>query len=298
VVFITADIHGTLVNNLAYQSIAAKGLSQHATSAWEISTGAVAYFEPLGPTLVAMAKDFGLPGVLSPQDFSQLSQPRQESYVFSLVNLLMTVSGYDSLGLTGPTIDATLLSGSYAATTTYGWTEFSLDPDTQVLVVTIWGIDAYPPPTTLADLTQITLQTPRIVSQFKVNPKRPSSVIARPAVLTAKLAASRKSAKIKQTIRYTANLTNSGKGVAKNAVLNFTILENFADVVSFGKGCHRFGNTVSCDLGNVSKQASRSITLSPLKTGYLKLGVAVMTGSINDVVPNKVVIATPIVAKN
>ncbi|HEY9664524.1 MAG TPA: phytase, partial [Allocoleopsis sp.] len=49
VVFVAADIHGTVVNNLTYQL--APGQEQIATNAFEISTGSVAFDAPLGPTI-------------------------------------------------------------------------------------------------------------------------------------------------------------------------------------------------------------------------------------------------------
>lgn len=279
VVFITADIHGTLINNLSYQSIAAKRLIQHATSAWEISTGAVAYSEPLGPSLIARAKDYGYPGVMSPQSFALLSQTKQESYVISRLNLLLRLGGYDAIGLTGSTIDAALLSGAYSATTFYGWTEFLIEPETQVLTVTVWGINAYRPPLTTNDLVQIADLQPRIISQFIVNPKPLKPELIEPSELITQISASRKFAKIKQKVSYTAGLRNKSKKPAKNAVLNFSILENTADVVSLGKNCRRFAQTISCDLGNIKKQATRSIVLKPLNQGELKVGVTLMTSS-------------------
>ena len=295
VVFITADIHGTLVNNLIYQSKAAKGLIHHATSAWEISTAAVAYSQPLGPSIIARAKDYGLPGVMTPEEFAQLSYTKQESYVLSLVNLLLRVNGYNTIGLNGSSIDAALILGRYAATTTYGWTEFQIEAITQKLTVTVWGINAYPIPLTADDFARIADQQPRIVSQFKVNPKpsRPNTAVK--ANLSTQITTSRKSTKIKQKIKYTAFLRNSGKGLAEKAVLNFNILENEADVVSLGKSCHRFAQIISCDLGNVKKQASRSIILKPLKPGDLKISVTVMTNSPASILPSIKTVTTKII---
>jgi hypothetical protein len=224
-----------------------------------------------------------------------LSYTKQESYVLSLVNLLLRVNGYDTIGLNGSTIDAALLQGRYAATTTYGWTEFQIEAITQILTVTVWGINAYPIPITADDFARIADQQPRIVSQFKVNPKPLKPDTAVKANLSTQITTSRKSTKIKQKIKYTAYLRNSGKGFAENAVLNFNILENEADVVSLGKSCHRFGQIISCDLGNVKKRVSRSIILKPLKPGELKIAVTVMTNSAGSILPSIKTVTTKIV---
>lgn len=294
VVFISADIHGTLINNLAYQSIAARGLKQHATSAWEISSGAVAYFEPLGPTIIRLAKDSGFPGVLSPDKFAHFNQAKQESYVLSLVNLLLLLGGYDTIGLNDSEIDATLLFGGYSATTTYGWTEFYVEPDTQILTVTVWGINAYSMPLTSADLAEIADQQPRIISQFSVNPRPLKLVSNQQPNITTKIVASRKTVRVNQKIKYTASLRKTGQGSIKNAVLNFHILENTADVVRMGKKCRRFGQVISCNLGNVKKKAVRSIVLKPLNEGGLKIGVDLMASSIKSNLMPMATVSTPI----
>ena len=58
VVFVSADIHGTLVNNLTYE--AAPIAPRIPVDAFEVVTGAVAYDAPLGPTLVNIATQLGL----------------------------------------------------------------------------------------------------------------------------------------------------------------------------------------------------------------------------------------------
>ena len=53
------DFHGTIVNNLTYQT--GPGQAQIATSAFEIVTGPVAFFDGrFGPNVVALAAAFGL----------------------------------------------------------------------------------------------------------------------------------------------------------------------------------------------------------------------------------------------
>lgn len=57
-VFVAADIHGTVVNNLTYQD--GIGLPQKATGAWEITTGSVAFDAPFGPSVAELALAAGL----------------------------------------------------------------------------------------------------------------------------------------------------------------------------------------------------------------------------------------------
>ena len=64
---------------------------------------------------------------------------------------------------------ATLVSGSYASTHTFGWTEFNIDAVTQELLVTTWGIDPYTQAQLNANPALITSLTPEIVSQFRVS---------------------------------------------------------------------------------------------------------------------------------
>ena len=191
VVFIAADIHGTLVNNLTYQL--APGGAQIATSAFEISTGAVAYDAPFGPTVAQLA---GLVGLLTPQqiaiynslpatnDADSVLNDRND-FIKSVVNGGLTPLGYDPVGLNdnlaqaNGLIKATLLQGDYVALETYGWTEFDIDPTTQKLTVTTYGIKPYTRAELEADPSLIINRQPAIVSQFEVE--------ANPVVAAAKL---------------------------------------------------------------------------------------------------------------
>lgn len=190
VVFIAADIHGTLVNNLTYQL--GPGQQQIPTNAFEITTGSVAFDAPFGPTVVNLATAVGL---LTPQqralydtlpianDADSLPNDRDD-FIKQIVNNGLAPLGYDPLGLNDNLpiaegmINATLLQGDYVATHTYGWTLFDIDPDTQKLTVTTYGIPYYGEADVLANPGAITSLTPEVVSQFEVTPilSTPSSV--------------------------------------------------------------------------------------------------------------------------
>lgn len=166
VVFVAADIHGTLVNNLSYQDGA--GLPQIPVNSWEITTGAVAFDAPFGPTVATLAFQLGIPGAIAPAIYAILPPDQQEAYIQAAVNSQIAALGYDALGLAGSGIPATLLAGGFSATQTYGWTEFEIDAQTQALTVTTWGIPAYTKAQMDADPATVSTRVPAVVSQFRV----------------------------------------------------------------------------------------------------------------------------------
>jgi phosphodiesterase/alkaline phosphatase D-like protein len=180
VVFVTADIHGTLVNNLTYQL--APFTAQISTNTFEISTGAVAYDAPFGPTVAQLGAAAGL---ISPAELAFYgslpvandadSVPNdKDDFLKAVVNGALAPLGYDPVGIEN-TSAAQLLVGDYMATHSYGWTEFEIAKESQELVVTTYGIPAYTAADIAADLAGIAARTPQIVSQFKVTPQRTSS---------------------------------------------------------------------------------------------------------------------------
>ncbi len=175
VVFVAADFHGTLVNNLTYQT--APTGPQIATSAFEIITGSVAYDKPFGPTVAELATAFNLITPAQKAQYDALPAAGKDAFIKGIVNGGLTPLGYDPVGLdnnlpqANGLIDAKLLQGDYVATNTYGWTEFNIDKTTQKLTVTTYGVDAYSRAQIEADPTKYANQTPKIVSQFEVNAK-------------------------------------------------------------------------------------------------------------------------------
>ncbi|MDX2197585.1 MAG: alkaline phosphatase D family protein [Phycisphaerae bacterium] len=168
VVFVAADIHGTLVNEIAYQT--APGEPQVPTGAFEITTGSVAYAAPFGPTVVGLAAQFGL---ISPAEFAlynSLPRAGRDDFLVQLINTQLDVFKYPALGLGGGDVAAALLAGTYWPTHTYGWTEFEIEPETQLLTVTTYGIDWYSATELLANPAAILARTPSVVSRFSVSP--------------------------------------------------------------------------------------------------------------------------------
>ncbi|OIP70715.1 MAG: hypothetical protein AUK48_13405 [Oscillatoriales cyanobacterium CG2_30_44_21] len=180
VVFIAADIHGTLVNNLTYQL--GVGQAQIATNAFEITTGSVAFDAPFGPTVADLAVAAGILDANGKAFYDSLPVANdadsalndKDDFIKSIVDGGLAPLGYDPLGLNNNLaqanglIKAKLLKGDYVATQTYGWTEFDIDPITQKLTVTTYGIKPYTRAELEADPNLIISRTPQIVSQFEV----------------------------------------------------------------------------------------------------------------------------------
>jgi 3-phytase/alkaline phosphatase D len=169
VVFIAADIHGTIINNMTYQEAA--GGEHLPTGMFEISTGSVAFDAPFGPTIVSLAAQLGLLAEEQAATFRNFPRPTKELLLAQFINAQIAPFGYDPIGLDDSDIDAELLDGGYMATNTFGWTEFEIDAETQVLTVTTYGIDPYTQTELDADPAAILARVPQIVSQFAVTPK-------------------------------------------------------------------------------------------------------------------------------
>ena len=187
VVFAAADVHMTSINNITYQEEPFGEIV--ATSTFEITTGAVAYEDPTGvflgnlftaanPELRAFYDSLPIApdGDDEPND--------KDDFVKAAINdTLLTPLGYDPIGLDDNLpqaeglIDATLLQGDYYVGHSSSWAEFDINPLTQKLTITTWGIDGYTEAELLADPDSIVNQTPRILSQFEVNPTRRTTPI-------------------------------------------------------------------------------------------------------------------------
>jgi phosphodiesterase/alkaline phosphatase D-like protein len=175
VVFLSADIHGTLVNNLTYQT--APFGQQIATNSFEITTGAVAYDAPFGPTVAELGAAYGLLTPAQKAYYDSLPNAAyKDAFIKALVNQSIGAFGYDLLGLNNNLdsanglIQAELLFGDYLSTHTYGWTEFEIDATTQQLLVTTFGVPYYDVAAAAGNPAAIAGLTPQIVSQFRVTP--------------------------------------------------------------------------------------------------------------------------------
>ncbi len=176
VVFVAADLHGIIVNNLTYQTSA--GGIQQSTSAFEVTTGAVAFDAPFGPTTAALAVQAGLIPTSTQQLYATLPISNdldsvvndKDDLVKSFSNQVLSALGYNPIGLDNSPIQATLLQGDYMAVHTFGWTEFEISSASQTLLVTTYGVDAYTAAQLTADPSSVTSLMPKVVSQFRVEP--------------------------------------------------------------------------------------------------------------------------------
>ena len=178
VVFVAADIHGTIVNNVTYQTGA--GAAQQPTSAFEVTTGSVAFDAPFGPTVIALAAAGNL---ITPTtqalyaslpitgDLDSLPNDKDDFLKEFLNSRILQPLGYNPVGLADSALNATLLQGDYMAVHTYGWTEFEIAKDSQALTVTTYGVDAYNAALLTADPDAVKALTLKIVSQFRVMPR-------------------------------------------------------------------------------------------------------------------------------
>jgi uncharacterized repeat protein (TIGR01451 family) len=258
VVFVSADIHGTLVNNLTYQT--APGQPQIATSAFEISTGSVAYSEPFGPTVAQLGAALG---VLTPAQkvaYDAGTPAVRDAIIKGIVDAGLQPLGYDPLGLdknltqANGLINAKLLQGDYVATNTFGWTEFNIDQKTQKLTVTTYGIDPYTRAELEANPAAITSRQPKIVSQFEVVPS------AADLELTQVLDNS--SPAIGDQVNFTLTLSNKGAILADGIKVNDLLPKELSFVsATAGQGTYD-SKTGLWDVGAVDVNGSNTLKIS------------------------------------
>lgn len=173
VVFITADIHGMVTNDLTYQE--APGGPPIPVAAWEIAVGPVAAHPPFGLAMFLTYLEWGMVTAADQAEYAALpirhdadDEPDdRDDYVKALIEEQMARFGFDPFGLDGEgaLIDAELVEGDYLAGHVYGWTEFKIDAASQALTVTTYGIPAY-----LGEA--MVGQMPEVVSRFVVQPQQ------------------------------------------------------------------------------------------------------------------------------
>ena len=185
VVFVTGDFHGNVVNNVTYQE--GFGQPQIPTGVVDVMVGAVGIqltvpFLP-APFNQTFAAPFGTATVaftplslLAAQGKSQAQylglsdRAAKDQFVREVLDTRITALGNDPIGLEGSGINAQLLQGQYIAAHTYGWTEFEINPRTQKLLVTTYGVNPYTQTDLQANPDAIAGQQPFIVSQFTIDP--------------------------------------------------------------------------------------------------------------------------------
>jgi phosphodiesterase/alkaline phosphatase D-like protein len=195
VVFISADIHGTIINDLTYQrradvltALATTGnplaAPQRTTSAFEITTGSVAYEPAFGDAVTGLLAF--VPGgqlildqllasvnVATLDAFKALPMLVKNTAMQGLINQQLGSLGYTPIGLQdNGLIKATLKQGSNAALFSFGWTRFDISPESQDLKITTYGIETYTAENLASNSAEIISRDPKIVSQLFVTPQR------------------------------------------------------------------------------------------------------------------------------
>lgn len=178
VVFVSGDFHGNVVNNVTLQT--GFGQPQSPTGVIDIMTGPVAYQlnlgdgpfgAPFGPAMVAFTPDVVLPESEKAR-YETLSRSEKDDFVEAVVNARLLKFGYDPIGLEGSGTNAELRQGTYSQSHVFTWTEFAVDPQTQELTVTSYGIDSYSQPELEADPAAIAARAPEVTQQFTLGASR------------------------------------------------------------------------------------------------------------------------------
>lgn len=167
VVFIGADIHGSITNNLSYQD-AAFG-PQKPIPSFEVTVGPIAAGTYAGG-IVNRAISQGYPGALTVEQYNALPLDQKEAYIEWAMNYHLEPLGYSPVGLEDSRLDFTLEQGSWTVTNTYGWTEFDIAPITGVLTVTIYGITPYSKSQMDADPVGVYSRNPEVLSRYSIRP--------------------------------------------------------------------------------------------------------------------------------
>jgi alkaline phosphatase D len=194
VVFIAADIHGTVINDLTYQrredvlaALATSGnplaAPQRITSAFEITTGSVAFdptfgdavtnlltFVPGGKTVLDQL--LASVNVSNLDEFKQLPVPAKNAAMQGIINQQLRTLGYTPIGLQDNNlIKAKLKQGSNAALFSFGWTQFDIENDDHTLKITTYAIEPYTPQNLATKSVEVINRKPEIVSQLLVSPQ-------------------------------------------------------------------------------------------------------------------------------
>jgi 3-phytase/alkaline phosphatase D len=190
VMFVAADIHGTVMNNLTYQElvVGSNGKLQLGprmpVRSFEVTVGPGAYNAPFGPTVIQLARSLGR---LSDQEvafYDNLEiRPDEDAlpndkddFVRSVLNSLFDEFGYSAFGLEDSEVSYELLSGDWVMAHLFGWTEFEIDAVTQNMLVTTWGLAFDEVLTALEAAANgntglLASLTPRIFGQLLVRPE-------------------------------------------------------------------------------------------------------------------------------
>lgn len=194
VVFVAADIHGTLINDLTYQrreDVLSAMLTtgnplkapQIKTSAFEVTTGSVAYYPAFGDAVIGLigtipngdlllGQLFAAVGVSDLTGFNALPMSVRNAAMAGFIDAQLTPLGYTPLGLDDNDLikSKSIIPGN-ATLFSFGWTKFDITANNHDLYVTTYGIDPYNAADLAADTAEIISRKPVKLSRFKVSPQ-------------------------------------------------------------------------------------------------------------------------------
>ncbi len=172
VVFIAADVHGTLVNNLTYRT-RPEG-RQHKVAAWEITTGPIAFAPPFGPEAVReVRRHERFWGKVLEKVYHLRDRRGHDTLLRWLIDQAFILWRFDPLGLDHSPLSARRISGEWVSLHAYGWTEFEMDAATRRLRVRVWGIDWYDEETLRRTPIDVLTRQPEVLTEFEVAPAKP-----------------------------------------------------------------------------------------------------------------------------
>ncbi len=176
VVFLSADIHGTLINDIHYRT--AQDAPDQPTGAFEITVGPAAFYPALGEVVRQYGLDQGYVSEEESTFYRSLPVASdtddeiddRDDWVKAKINEELIATGYNPLGLADSALDVELVQGDYVLVEYFGWSEFDVDVESQSLTVTTYGIPPYGTTTLAEDRAGVLGRTPEVVGQFVVQP--------------------------------------------------------------------------------------------------------------------------------
>ncbi len=167
VVVVSADVHTTFITALNYQTAPDGPLIP--SSAFEVTTGSVAFWPPTGQALVEGAAQFRLVSAEELAAYRAGTLADKDALLEQVYNRFVAdLQGYSKLTLDGTR--AELLAGSLICGHSFGWTEFDIDAATQELTITTYGIRAYDLAALTNSTDEVLSRTPEVLSVVRARP--------------------------------------------------------------------------------------------------------------------------------
>ncbi|MDZ4771310.1 MAG: alkaline phosphatase D family protein [Chloroflexota bacterium] len=170
VVFVSADVHTTFINNITYQT--QSGGENLPTDMFEVTTGSVAFYPPTGAALVEGAIGFGLVNDEEAAAYAAADIDGKDAILADLFNrFVLRPQRYTELGLDDSTVNLVSQEGGDIIGHVFGWTAFEIAAQTQRLTITTYGIPAYDAETLASEGAAILERVPEVYSVLVLDPQ-------------------------------------------------------------------------------------------------------------------------------